>query len=148
MPAGAPRIKKKKNQCCSLRTTFSQLGKVKRRRAAEEKTDWGMWSLAIPHSTGGELYHNPPLQTKHTAPNKDGTVRRAEEERCHRQHNQLWSALLCALYYTRGKKIKSDRKVAAKRMDAKFSLTTLYVSACVTLKSSRLDPGGPHQPEK
>lgn len=82
-----------------------------------------MWSLATPHSTGGELYHNPPLQTKHTAPNKDGTVRRLVEEWCHRQHNELCATLLCALCYM-GKKIKSDRKAAAKRKDTKFPLTT------------------------
>lgn len=34
-------------------------------------------SLATPHSTRGELYHGPSVQTKHTAPNKDDTVLRA-----------------------------------------------------------------------
>lgn len=32
-------------------------------------------SLATLHSTKGGLYHSPPLQTKHTSPNKDNTVR-------------------------------------------------------------------------
>lgn len=132
--------KKKINQFCSLRRTFLWLRKAKRRRAEEQKTNSGMWSLATPHSTGGELYHIPPLQTKHTAPNKDGTVRRSVEERCHRQ--QLWSTLLCALCYIRKKKKK--RQESSRKAQERY-IFTHHIICLWTLESTGLDTGGPHQ---
>lgn len=49
-----------------------------RRKVKRLTGDSALWSvcvkLAAPHSTQGELYHNPCLQTKHTGANKDNSV--------------------------------------------------------------------------
>lgn len=73
----APRIKRSTRSFSFTEQSFTVRGGGKKGgEQAKGKLESGVWGLATPHSTGGELYHNPPLQTKHAAANKDGTVRR------------------------------------------------------------------------
>lgn len=62
------------------------------------------------HQTRAVLFHGCP------APPKQHMAELVEEW-CHGQHNELWSALLCALCCMGGGKKKSDRKAVAKHKD-------------------------------